>query len=144
MVRRAQAALGFQFHQGLGVDGLDLGHHQVGLLVRDQVAQRGRVEHVQRVAAMGHLHGRRVVVAIGGNHFHAQALQLDRHFLAQLARTQKEHAAGVGRQRRAQGDGAGVGHGGHGCGWRGAHCSQHARPHGSSPAGFLSCWAFKE
>ena len=106
-----QATLGFNLNQGLGVDGLDLGHHQVGFFVRDQVAQGGRVEHVQGVAAMRHLHRRRVVVAVGRDHLHAQPLQFDGHFLAQFARSKQQHAAGPRRKRCAQGDGARDGHG---------------------------------
>ena len=39
--------------------------------------QRIRIQHVDHVASMSHLHGGRVRVAIHGDHLHAQALQLD-------------------------------------------------------------------
>ena len=83
------------------VDRLDLGHDQVRPLARDQRAQRGAVEHVEHVAAMRDLHRRRVGVAVGGDHLDAEALQFDRHFLAQFARAEQQHARGVRRQRRA-------------------------------------------
>ena len=81
------------------------GTTRCGFSLRDQVAQRRRIEHVQRVAAMRDLHRRRVVVAVGGDHLDAEALQLDRHFLAQLARAEQQHAGGARGQRRAEGDG---------------------------------------
>ena len=62
--------------------------------LRDQRADRGRVQHVQHVRTMRHLHRRRVRVAVGGNDFHAQALQLDGHFLAQFPGSQQQDAGG--------------------------------------------------
>ena len=53
------------------------GHDQVRPLARDQRAHGVAVEHVQHVAAMRDLHRRRVGVAVGGDHFHAEALQFD-------------------------------------------------------------------
>ena len=50
----------------------------------DHRTQGGTVEHVDDMAAVRHLHGGRVGIAIHGNHFNAQALQFDYHFLAQL------------------------------------------------------------
>ncbi|KAG1094038.1 hypothetical protein G6F40_012587 [Rhizopus arrhizus] len=46
-----QALLLFQLDQGLGVDGFDLRHHQVRLLLRDQRAQGHRVQHVDHRSA---------------------------------------------------------------------------------------------
>ena len=63
---------------------------------------RGAVEHVDHVAAMRDLHRRRIRVAIGGDHLHAEALQFDRHFLAQLAGAQQQHAGGVRSERGAK------------------------------------------
>ena len=54
---------------------------------------------VDDVAAVRHLHRRRVRVAVHGDHFHAEALQFDRHFLAQFARAEQQHAGGGRRQR---------------------------------------------
>ncbi|MNI16134.1 hypothetical protein D3C73_694590 [compost metagenome] len=102
-----QALLLFQLHQGLGVDRLDLRHHQVRLLLRDQLAQGHRIQHVDHVRAVCHLHGRGIAVTVGGNHFHAQPLQLDGHLLAKFARAQQQHAGGGGGQR-----GSKLGHGG--------------------------------
>lgn len=89
-----------QRHQGLGVDGFDLRHDQVRLLLGDQRPQGLRVEHVQHVRTMRHLHGRCVGIPIGGNHFHPEALQLDGDLLAQFARAQQQHTGGGRRQRR--------------------------------------------
>jgi len=47
-----------------------------------------RIEHVEHMAAVGDLHRRCVCVAIGGDDLHAEALQLDRDFLAQLPGSQ--------------------------------------------------------
>jgi hypothetical protein len=103
-------AFGFEFHQGLRADGLDLRHDQGGFPECDERADRGAIEHVQHVAAMGDLHRRRIGVAVGGDHLHPEALQLDRHFLAQFARTEQEHAGGVRGQRRADRDRVGSRH----------------------------------
>jgi hypothetical protein len=86
------------------VDGLDLGDDEVRLLQLDDAPDLGAVEHADDVRAMRHLHGRRVGVAVHGDHLDAQALRLDHHFLAELARAQQQQARGIGRQRRAQSD----------------------------------------
>ena len=44
------------------------------------------------MAAVRDLHRRRVRVAIGGDHFHAEALQFDRHFLCPVPRAEQQHA----------------------------------------------------
>ncbi|MNV64700.1 hypothetical protein D3C71_1573560 [compost metagenome] len=74
------------------------------LFLFDQRLQRRRVKHVQHMAAMGDLHGRRVGVAVGGDHFHAKTLQLDGHFLAQFARAEQQDAGGGRGQRGTEGD----------------------------------------
>ena len=56
------------------------------------------------MAAVRHLHRRRIGVAVGGDHLHPQPLQLDGHFLAQLARTEQQDAGGVGGQRGSDAD----------------------------------------
>ena len=94
------------------MDGFDLGYDQIGFFVGNQVAQRRRVKHVQRVRTMRDLHGGRVGVAVGGDHLDPETLQLDGDFLAQLTRAKQQDTAGGGGQRRAQGDGRLVGHGG--------------------------------
>ena len=43
------------------------------------------------MTAMGHLHPRRVGVAIHSNHFYTKALEFDHHFLAQLAAAEHHH-----------------------------------------------------
>ncbi len=99
-------AFGLQLDQGGGGDGLDLGHDVVRLLLLDHRAQGGAVEHADHVAAMRHLHGRRVAIAIDGDHFATQALQLDGDFLAQLAGATEKDA---GRARRQGGTDTGHG-----------------------------------
>ena len=89
---------GFQLDQGRGGDGFDFRHDEVRLLGLDHGTQGSAVEHVDHVAAMGNLHGRRVGVAIHGNHFNAQALQLDHHFLAQLTTATQQNAGRGWRQ----------------------------------------------
>jgi len=96
-------AFAFHLHQGGRVDRLDLRHHQVGMLGLDHAAQRGAVQHVDHVAAVRHLHRRRVGVTVHRDHFHRIALQLDRHLLAELAGTQQQHAHGMIGIRRAEG-----------------------------------------
>jgi hypothetical protein len=104
---------GFRFfldrHERGGVDRFDLRHDDVRAFLFDQRADRGAVEHVEHVAAMRDLHGRRMRIAIGGDDFHAEALQLQRHFLAEFARAEQEHARGMRGQRSAERR-----HGGHG------------------------------
>jgi hypothetical protein len=55
-----------------------------------------------------------VGVTVGRDHLDAQPLELDGHFLAELAAAEEQHAGGGGRQRRAEGDGrrhgGGAGH----------------------------------
>ena len=63
----------------------------------DHCPQRNPIEHVDDVAAVRDLHGRRVGVAVDGDHFDAQALQLDHHFFAQLAAAAQQY---TGRGRR--------------------------------------------
>lgn len=70
-------------------------------LLFDHRPQRGAVEHVDHVAAMRDLHGRRVGVAVDGNHLHAQALQFDDQLLAELAATTEQDTGGAGGQRGA-------------------------------------------
>lgn len=101
-----QALFLFQLDQGFGVDGLDLRHHQVRPLLGDQRTQGHRVEHVDHVRAVRDLHGRRIGIAVSGDHFHAQPLQLDGHLLAEFARAQQQHTGGGGGQRSSK-----LGHG---------------------------------
>ncbi len=84
------------------MDRLDLGHDQVGLLFRNQRAQRGAVEHVDDMAAVRHLHGGRMGVAIYRDHFHGVALQFNRHLLAKLTGAKQKHAQGMVGIRRAK------------------------------------------
>ena len=92
----------FHLGQHLGGDGLDLRHDQVRALQRDDGLQRRRVGHGHDVAAVRHLHGRGVGVAVDADHLDPQPLQRDGHFLAELAAAQQHHAGGVGGERGAE------------------------------------------
>ena len=94
-------ALAFQVDKRRRGDGLDFRHDQMRLLRLDDAAQLTAVEHVDHVAAVGDLHPRRVGIAVHGDHLDAQALQLDHHFLAELAGAERHHPGGARRQRRA-------------------------------------------
>jgi hypothetical protein len=94
-------AFALHLDQRGGGDGLDLGYHQVRLLLFDQRAQGGAVGHGHDVAAVRHLHARRIGIAIDADHFATQALQCDNHFLAQFAAAQQHHARGGRRKRSA-------------------------------------------
>jgi len=52
------------------------------------------VGHGDDVAAVRHLHGRGVGVAVDRDHLGAEALQFDGHFLAQFARAEQHDAGG--------------------------------------------------
>ncbi|MNN92932.1 hypothetical protein D3C81_2112890 [compost metagenome] len=77
------------------MDRLDLRHDQVRPLLGDQRPQSHGIEHVQHVGTVRDLHGRRIGVTVGGDHFHAEALQLDRHLLAELTGPQQQDAGGA-------------------------------------------------
>ena len=95
-----------QLDQGRGGNGLDFRNDIVRLLQLDHRAQGCAIEHIDHVAAMRHLHGRRVRVTVNGNHLDTKALQFDHHFLAQLARATQQH---TGRARRQRGSDTGHG-----------------------------------
>ncbi len=85
--------------QNIGGDGLDLGHDDVRPLGHDDPVQHLGIGHRDDVAAVRHLHGRGIGIAIHRHHLDPQALQLDGHLLAQLARAQKHDAdGGVGKR----------------------------------------------
>ena len=85
-------------HQFVGRQRLDLRHDQMRALALDQRPQGGGVGHVDHMGAMGNLLRGRVVIAVDRNGLHPQPLQLDHHFLAQLARAQQHHLDGGGRE----------------------------------------------
>jgi len=87
--------------QDVGGDGLDLRHDDVRSLGHDEAVQHLGVGHGDDVAAVRHLHGRGVGVAVHRDHLGAQTLQLDGHLLAQLARAEQHDARGVVGKRRA-------------------------------------------
>ena len=67
----------------------------------DQRAQRGAVGHVDHVRAMRDLMTRRIRITVDGDHFDAQPLQRDDHFLAELAGAEQHDARGGFRKGRA-------------------------------------------
>ena len=95
-------AFALEFDQGRRVYRFDLGHDQVGLLERDQATDRGAVEHVDDMAAVGHLHGRCIGIAVDRDDLDGEALQLDRDFLAELARAEQHRADRAAAMRRSK------------------------------------------
>ena len=94
----------FQLHQRGSGNRFDLGHDQVGTLGLDDLAQRLGVEHGNHMTAVGDLHGRRIGVAVDGDHLDAEALQLDRDLLAELAGAEQQDLGGVGGEGGADCD----------------------------------------
>jgi hypothetical protein len=90
------------FEHGRG-DGLDLGHDQVGFVGLDQRAQQRGVAHGDGARVVRHLLAGGVVVAIHRDGFHAQALQGDQDFLAQLAGAEQHDFGGREGKRGAEG-----------------------------------------
>ena len=78
-------------------------HDQVRFLLLDQRAQSGAVCHVDHVGAMRDLVSGRVGVAIDRDGFHAEALQCNDNFLAQLAAAEQHDFGGRRSERRAEG-----------------------------------------
>ncbi|MNK95658.1 hypothetical protein D3C87_1159050 [compost metagenome] len=103
----ADHAGGFQRLQHRGGDGFDLGHHQIRALGLDQGLQLLAVAHRDGAGMVRHLLARRILVAVHGDGFHAQPLQCDQHFLAELAGAEQHHFGGGGGEGRSEG-----GHGG--------------------------------
>jgi len=95
----AHHAGGFQGFEHRRGDGLDLRHHQVRALGLDQRLELLAVAHRDRARMVGHLLAGRILVAIDGDRLHAQALQRDQHFLAELAGAE-QHDFGGGRGKR--------------------------------------------
>jgi hypothetical protein len=93
--------VGFDLGKRVGGDGFDLRHDQMRALLLDQRAQGGAVGHVDHVAAMRDLMTRRIRITVDRDHFHAEALQRDDHFLAQFARAQQHYARRRVRKRGA-------------------------------------------
>ncbi len=54
----------------------------VGAFEFDDSAQLGSVKHIEHMAAVGHLHGRSVGVAVAGDYLDAIAHEFDSDFLA--------------------------------------------------------------
>ena len=79
----------------------DLRHDQMRPLKLDHRAQSRRIRHLNHMRAMRHLMRGRVGITIHRNHLRAIALQLNRHFFAQLARPEQHDACGIGSERCA-------------------------------------------
>lgn len=79
-------------HQRVGGNRFDFGHDQAGFFALDQRPQRSAVGHRDDMRAVGDLLTGCVGVAIDGDHFDAESLQRDDHFLAELAGAQQHDA----------------------------------------------------
>jgi len=90
----AAEAGGFQFHQGFGGDGFDLGHHELRFLRVDQSGEDIARGHVDGLRTVRHLVAGGAVVAVHRDDLHAQALQGDDDFLAQFSRAQHHDPCG--------------------------------------------------
>ena len=81
--------------QRRGVDRLDLGDDDVGLVLLDRGAKRLAVEHREHLERVGDLHRRRVGIAVAGDDPAAEALGGDREFAAELARAEQHQGGEV-------------------------------------------------
>ena len=102
-------ASGFEFFEHGSGNRFDFGHDQIGLFGFDQDFELGRIAHRDGAGVVRHLLAGRVVVAVHGDGFDAQALQCNQDLLAQLAGAEQHDFGGVGGQRGSEG--------GHRC-WR--------------------------
>ena len=93
---------GFQLGQPGRGDRLDLRHDQIRFFLLDERGERVAVGHVDHVEAVRDLVARRVRVAVDGDHFDAEALQRNDHFLAELAGTEQHDFGGGRGEGRAQ------------------------------------------
>ena len=75
----------FQLHQGRSGNGLHLRDDVVRLFRLDDFAQFLTVEHVDDMAAMGDLHGRRIRITVHRNDLHAETLEFNDDFLTQFS-----------------------------------------------------------
>ncbi len=95
----ARQSFTLDLFQHVGGDGLDLRHDDMRFLLFDQRAKCSAVRHVDHMRAMRDLVSGCVGIAIHRDGFHAEALQCDDDFLAQLAAAE-QHDAGSGRSER--------------------------------------------
>ncbi|CUY31839.1 Uncharacterised protein [Serratia marcescens] len=89
-------ALAFKLDQHGGGDRFDFGNDIVRPLLFDNGFQRVTVQHIDDVAAVRHVHGGGVGIAIDGDHFQAEALAFNGDFFTQLPGAE-QHNAGGGR-----------------------------------------------
>ena len=82
--------------QGIGGNRFNLGDDEVGFNLGDQGAQGVAIEHIQHVGFVRHLHGGGIGVAVGGDHFDPEPLQLDGDLLAKFAGAQQQGTGGAG------------------------------------------------
>jgi len=100
----ARQSFALDLFQHAGGDGLDLRHDDMRFLLFDQRAQCGAVCHVDHVGTMRNLVAGRVCIAIDCDGFHAEALQCDDDFFAQLAAAEQHDFGGGRSERRADGE----------------------------------------
>ena len=98
--RHDAPAFRFQREQLVRSNRLDLRYDDRWCLLLDYPPQRCTVTHCHNMRTMRHLHGRRVGIAIDGYRLHAQPLQLDRHFLAELPSAEQQRFRRRGGKRR--------------------------------------------
>ena len=77
-----------QLHQRGCSNRLHLRDNECRFFLFDHAAQCLAVQHIEYMAAMSNLHGRRVGILIARNDLHAIALQFDGYFFSEFARAQ--------------------------------------------------------
>ncbi len=92
--RRDAPAFLLELDERRGVDRLELGDDDVGLVLLDRGAKRGAVEHREDLERVGHLHRRGVGVAVARDHPAAEALGGDGELAAELARAEQHQGGG--------------------------------------------------
>ena len=86
----------------VGGDSFDFRHDQRRLFQFDNATQRSTVEHGNDMAAISNLHARRMLVAIHGDDFAAQSLQLNDDFATQLAGAEQHDPCSRGGERGSE------------------------------------------
>ena len=92
----------FQLDQGRGGDGFHFRDDEIRLFLFNDLAEQGSVQHVDDMAAMGHLHGRGIGITVYGNHFDAIALEFDDDFFSEFAGAEKEGSFSDGAERSSE------------------------------------------
>ena len=91
-----------QLQQGIGGDSLDLGHDVVRVLQLDHCTQSLGIKHAEHMAAMRHLHGRRVRVAVHGDHLDTQIRGVRRDAMQNVKDLLKDKQISEDEERKAE------------------------------------------